>query len=51
MLATTGFDFSLDELAAKWQIITVVRKPLNPEALSRILTAVLCEEPATATPF
>jgi CheY-like chemotaxis protein len=49
MLAGTGFDFSLDELAAKWRIVTVIPKPFTPQTLLRVLTAVFCEEPATAT--
>lgn len=46
MLTAKGFELSREELAAKWNVITVLHKPFSPRELLQIVSAALCEQPA-----
>jgi DNA-binding response OmpR family regulator len=46
MLTAKGFELSREELATKWNVITVLHKPFSPRELLQIVSGVLCEQPA-----
>jgi DNA-binding response OmpR family regulator len=49
MLTAKGFELSRDELAAKWNVITILHKPFSPRELLQIVSGVLNGQPVAST--
>jgi CheY-like chemotaxis protein len=45
LLTAKGFELSREELAAKWNVITVLHKPFSPRELLQIVSGVLNAQP------